>query len=524
MNRTPAVSTFPLLLVALSTPALAQFPYGTGAAGSGALTPSLSCQQPWVGRSTFTIDIGNGRGGSAGFLLMGFDDDNARHGGLPLHVDLVSLVSSTFVVLGGAPGVPGAGELALPLPLSAVSPAFIGLKIYAQAALLDPAGPGFGGGWTATNGLMFEFTRTPQVFAACDFPNYTFDPHWAVNGLSQTIDFSGNLYTDFINGAAYTNDGQDLYTSSRLGGVMHAELSSGAPVWTPLNVNLPVGAVGVPFNNCVIDRERQLLWIVSGAAAATVQLRALDINEGNASYGQILHQTTWLGATVGSVSGSTLVGAWGMNNGKTLAAVSSRFNGSLYLVDTDPASATFLQLVASSPIPPSSYPNQLIGSVNLLIRFSPDDRECYVMIGYIASVPGEIARFSVPAGTWLDHNPATPIVDHIGWMASPQVPFDIALADFDVGRDGSVYVTGGNGTGYVGRVILAGPAALYTPLNATSSLANARKIALNRDQNVLAVAVTNPTTTVVFFDAATLNEIGAASLGGNCQATVLTWR
>ena len=513
MNRLLATSAFPLLLGALSAPALAQFPYGTGVAGSGGLTPSLSCAQPWVGRGTFTIDVGNAYGGAPGFLLLGFGDDNASYGGLPLYVDLLSLVSTTFVVLGGAPGVPGAGQLAIPLPLTTVSTAFVGLEIYAQAALVDPAGPGLGGGWTATNGLEIELTAVPQVFVACSVGGNA-DPHWAVNGLSQAIDFTGgNAFTDNVNGAAYTNDGHDLYLASGFGRAAHADLSSGTPVWSWLNQS--VGTTGVAWDNCVIDRQRKLLWIM-GQPSGSVQLLAIDIDESSATYGQIVHQTTTLSATVG------LVGVWGMSNSKKLAAVPGLLGGSLHLVDTDPTSATFLQVITSSPIPPSTQGSPLM--LNVRIRFSPDDVECYVLIQNAGTIPGEIARFVVPAGVWLDHNPATAPVDHIGPMASPPVPFGSAPLGFDVGRDGSIYVTGWNGTGFAGRVIVSGLVALYTPLNAVSSLANARNIALNRDQNVLAVAVANPTATILFFDVATLNETGAVSLGTGTDTTVLVWR
>jgi len=162
--------------------------------------------------------------------------------------------------------------------------------------------------------------------------------------------------------------------------------------------------------------------------------------------------------------------------------------------------------------------------LNVRIRFSPDDLECYVLIQNAGTIPGEIARFFVPAGTWFDHDPATAAIDHIGPMANPPVPFGSAPLGFDVGHDGAIYVTGWNGAGFAGRVIVAGLTAIYTPLNAVSPLGNARNIALNRSQDVLAVAVANPATTILFFDAVTLNEIGSTNLGANLDTTVLVWR
>lgn len=247
------------------------------------------------------------------------------------------------------------------------------------------------------------------------------------------------------------------------------------------------------WDNCVLDRDRRLLWMV-GDAGGSVELLAVEIDETSAAYGQIVTNTTTLSATVG------LIGVWGMSHDRNLAAVPSLFGGSLHLVDTDPLSATYLQVVASPPIPTSGG---LV--ISTRIRFSPDDTECYVLLQNAGPVPGELARYLVPAGVWLDHDPATAVVDNIGPSSSPPVPFGSAPLGLDVGADGAIYVSGWGGSGWAGRVLLAGVTPVWTPLNAVSPLDGARHVALNRDQDVLAVAVANPTTSVLWFDVATLN-------------------
>jgi len=502
----------PFALAGLCAPALAQFTTGPGTVGSGGYTPRLSSGQPWIGRSNLTLQIDAAFGGSVGILVMGFSPATTTIGGLPLYVDPASVVVSEFVVLGGSSAVPGAGTGSLALPLTNAGAAFIGLHIFAQAALIDPVGTGFGGGWTASNGLELQLTSRPQLFAASSVGGNA-DPHWAVNGLSQTLDFlGGSAFTDNVDGAVYSTDGLDLYVSSGFGQLAHADLRGSSPAWSWLNSS--IGSTGVAWDNCWIDRDRQLLWMMG--QLGTVELLAIDIDQSSSSYGQVLHSTNTLSATVG------LIGVFGMNNSRTLAAVPGLLGGSLHLVDTDPASATFLQVVTSSVIPPSTQFSPL--TLNVRIRFSTDDLECYVLIQNAGTIPAEVARFLVPAGIWLDHDPNTPAIDHIGPMASPPVPFGSAPLGFDVGRDGSIYVTGWGGAGFAGRVTLAGTAAIYAPLNATSLLTNARHIALNRDQDMLAVAVANPTTSILLFDAATLNEIGAVSLGATVDTTVLVWR
>ncbi|MCA8950178.1 MAG: hypothetical protein KDE27_11795 [Planctomycetes bacterium] len=508
---TPSAAALAATLAA--APALAQFPYGTGTPGSGGITPQIDCNQPWAGRTDFEIALDQAYGGTAGLLVISFGPDSSTYAGLPLYVDTAAVLATRFLVLGGGSGVPGAGSTATAFPLTGATPAFVGLSLFAQAVLIDPVGPGFGGGWVATGGLEFELTAVPQLFSGTSVSGST-DPFWATNGVTGSIDYSGgNQYTNDVIGAAYTNDGQDLYVSSGSGQLAHADLSSGSPAWSWLNTT--IGLTGVAGDNCVIDRDARLLWMI-GQANGVAELLAVDIDESSASYGSVIHNTTTLFATVGLIGG-----LWGMSHDRKIAAVPSLLGRSLHLFDTDPASTTFLRVVQSSPLPVSPIAFPVVTS---RIRFSPDDTECYVLLGVGAI--NELARFRVPAGIWLDHDPSTAIIDNIGPNSSPAVPFGSSAVGLDIAEDGAIYVCGssGSGSGWAGRVIVNGVTPTWTPLNAISSLGNARHVALNRDQDVLAIAVANPATTVLFFDPQTLAEIGATALTGSNNTATLVWR
>lgn len=211
----------------LVTPVFAQFPYGTGTAGSGGFTPRISSNQAWAGRGDFAVAVDRGLGGAVGLVVVGLAPDSSAFAGLPVYVDQLSVVTTQLMLLGGAGAGTGTGSVTL--SLAAVSTSFVGLSFFAQAALTDPLGPGFGGGWSATGGLEVVITREPQVFAACSVSGST-DPHWAVNGLTGAIDWSGgNQFTNNADGAAYTTDGRDLYVSSGFGQLAHADLSTATP-------------------------------------------------------------------------------------------------------------------------------------------------------------------------------------------------------------------------------------------------------------------------------------------------------
>ena len=126
-----------------------QLPYGAGLAGKGGLVPLLGvigC--PDIG-SVFTLSINNAVGGAAGMLFAGL-----APAALPFKggTFLVGAVAAQIpVAVGGTPGDPGAGSLALPALLS--DPILSGINIHMQAGFSDAFAVQ---GVSLSNGVQFQ--------------------------------------------------------------------------------------------------------------------------------------------------------------------------------------------------------------------------------------------------------------------------------------------------------------------------------------------------------------------------------
>lgn len=121
-------------------------PYGNGLAGSGGQVPSLfgtGC--PRVGQP-YSIDLAQGLGGGFALLAFGYQHAQAQVVGGTLWVG--SIGGSVGLLLGGGVGQPGAGGFQFPFAVP--SPAFVGLRLYCQAGVLDP---GAVQGFALSNGL-----------------------------------------------------------------------------------------------------------------------------------------------------------------------------------------------------------------------------------------------------------------------------------------------------------------------------------------------------------------------------------
>ena len=109
--------------------------YGSGLAGSGGFVPVLG--SAGILRAGFSgeVRITNALGGAAGYFGVGSSEASQPVLGGTL------LISPDFllpITLGGAPGVAGAGYLAIPWTLPA---SLAGVQLFEQAALIDPAAP-----------------------------------------------------------------------------------------------------------------------------------------------------------------------------------------------------------------------------------------------------------------------------------------------------------------------------------------------------------------------------------------------
>ncbi len=126
-----------------------QIPYGTGLAGFGSPVPvigAIGCVD--IGE-TYTLSITSVVGGASGFLFAGPSPTSVPFKGGTFLVGGVAL--QLPLTLGGTPGTPGAGSLALPVLVT--NPVLSGVSIYLQAGFIDA---GAVKGVSLTNGLRIQ--------------------------------------------------------------------------------------------------------------------------------------------------------------------------------------------------------------------------------------------------------------------------------------------------------------------------------------------------------------------------------
>lgn len=130
-------------------------PVGTGCTGTGGLVPVLSTSQlPFLGNSSFIVDVGQGAPSSQAFLFLSAGlapVPSPIGGGCLVYLDVPSMLQ--FVATGSFPLGPlptsPSGATSFPLPVPAIS-GLAGLHIGVQAAIADAVAPA---GFTLTNAL-----------------------------------------------------------------------------------------------------------------------------------------------------------------------------------------------------------------------------------------------------------------------------------------------------------------------------------------------------------------------------------
>lgn len=121
-------------------------PYGSGLRGSGGVIPVLfgtGC--PRVSQA-YSMDLSGGLGGSFALLAIGFQPGQTALVGGTLWIGAVGSIGS--MTLTGTAGQPGVGGFQFPLAVPSAS--YVGLRLYAQAGVLDP---GAVQGFSLSNGL-----------------------------------------------------------------------------------------------------------------------------------------------------------------------------------------------------------------------------------------------------------------------------------------------------------------------------------------------------------------------------------
>ncbi len=516
MNKQQLVAlSFLSAAAALASPAVAQVRYGVGTAGGGGVIPQAACQQAWLGRADWGVSVTDGLGGSAALVGVALQGANAPVFGMNLLIDPSTLVASYGLPLDGAPGMPGDGSGFLSFSLAGVAPtpSLAGIEFYFQALVLDPSAPGLGGLVSASNGLRATITLPPELFIVTQTDYLRVDPSNPA-ATPVAVPFLG------VNGAMWDNGGLDIYTvcagtAGSPGTLMHGDFRLGGPVWTPINTNL--GTSAAAWGNIAIQHQPRFGWIAGRGTGSTMEMLVLDLDPTSGTFGSTLVQTNGMQAALSPF------GAWAMSPDGTRIAAASPWNGSLGILDTDPASSTFLQLLTVTPIPASSHSPGL--TVNCYVDWSPDGQRVWLARQNQGTSPGDIACYDLGSG-WVDFDPSTPwIVDHIGERSVPMVTLPVGLRCLEVTPDGGAlcFVGSAFNVGSCGRLDLATLQIQYATVSV--SLAEATLLDLNDDGDLLAVGTLNH---AVLLDAATMTQIADIPLQSSAtfgvEVKAFAWR
>lgn len=319
-------------------------------------------------------------------------------------------------------------------------------------------------------------------------------------------------YTNNVTDAFWADTGRNLYCSQSIGPMGGpGQVSRAAWDGTTATWSTFFAAPGACYG-LGQDSFRRRLWVLTGAGTNTRELYCLDADPISPTYGTLLAQTS-------ALTGPTRE-RWGMSPSGNFAAVPHAFvNGGLFeIVDTNPLSATFLQIVVSTTIPGAASAGFAFVSD---CRVSIDDAYAYVL--YAGPGVGRLAVFDLAAQTWLDFGPAAGQQD---LQVGVGVPNSMALS---IDRSFALVAGGGSPAG-VSRLDFD----YANPSNSTVTVfggflaPNCNGLSLSPDGTRACVTSTNqpvaPPGTLIVFDAATGATIHTLPLGNLWNIYTTAWQ
>jgi hypothetical protein len=279
--------------------------------------------------------------------------------------------------------------------------------------------------------------------------------------------------------------------------VRRADTTVIPPVWTTLYTSAGSGCYGVAHD----PWSDRLYTLTNPGTTGAQELVALDANPASPGYGQRIGNTTGL-------SPGLRLERWGLSPSGRRAGLVAGLATTLNVVDTDPASPTWMQRLVSVAVP-VDFPGPLVYATE--IAFTPDDRVALVLLS-----SGEIARFQLAPAAWIDHDPGTPGVQNLSGLAVPPVALGGNPQAIEVSADGRFAIVCGGG-GRVGRLDLdpANPAAYaWTVFQPGVTLSNCYDLDLSPDGVVTLISYTTGAGQAVVLDAALGTLHGTIGLGG----------
>jgi hypothetical protein len=222
------------------------------------------------------------------------------------------------------------------------------------------------------------------------------DPYYLLDPTTGAVlATGGNTSSNNVSGVTYTRGGRELVLSSSLGNqVTKADALATTPVPSVLTP-FPAATYGVAE-----DALRGRLWTLVQVSSGT-ELCVIDYNPASPAYGVVVGSAGGISTSVG------LTEQWALSPDGNCAAIPGLvFSGLVALVDTNPASANYLQHTVTTPL--TNIPGTTFA---FDIAFDSSGR--YVVV--CASNPTDtlFPIWDRQTNAWVDTLPGTGTIDHI---------------------------------------------------------------------------------------------------------------
>jgi hypothetical protein len=345
------------------------------------------------------------------------------------------------------------------------------------------------------------------IFVGTSTSGSTDNSAFVASGTGAVLWSGPSSFTDNCTDAVWADTGRNLYIGqSLMNRVSRASWDGVAPTFSSF-YTAPGACYGLGM-----DPFRKRLWVLTGSTGSNRELHCVDADIDSPLYGTQITQT------------NVLAGAsrerWALSWSGNLAVVPHVFinSGLFQVVDTNPASPTFLQVIVSTPIPGA----QAMGfSFVADCRVSLDDLFVYVL--YTGLGAQALAVYDLSTSSWLDFVAGPGQQD----LAIPQaVPNTMALA---MDRSFAVLSCQGGG-GFAVRVNFD----YTTPANTTIvpyaglTIPNANAISLSPENARACVTSTPqqvaPPGTLVIFDVQTGGVIHSVALPNMWNIYTTAWQ
>lgn len=319
--------------------------------------------------------------------------------------------------------------------------------------------------------LCIAQSGTDLVFVGASMAGGS-DPFFFANQNSATpLASGGNANSNEVTDAVWDEVGNLYVAQANPPQISRAQWNGGAIAWSTFY------AAPGPCHGLGYDRHRQRLWVLTGPTSTTRQLVCLGADPASPAYGTVIATTSTLAGPVRE--------RWELSPTGWLAAVpqTSAQGLLLDLVDTNPASPTFLQVTASVPVPGTSSATTAVACA-----FSPYHEWAYLL--YAGPGTQGLAVLLVGAQQWLDFDPVTP--GQQDFAIPLPLPNRIAVP-WTNPLNMPVVVSGHGGSGWAARVAIdySRPGnTTFTPFTAPLGLPNCSGASLSSDDARLAVTAT----------------------------------